>query len=524
MKKIAVFLAVLLLLAAPVLAAEPTEALSDVLGADELTQSLPDEAAEVLDGFSPDGTPDFRSGVRSILRAAAGGSGGALRSGLRLCAVLLAMVTLCAVVRMSTQKDPVNAVSTVGALGICAACLGGMQSMISLASETVTRLSDYSACLLPVMASAMAMSGGTVSAGTLYAGTALFSGLLSRLIARLLLPGVSVYLIVAAAEAALADSLLSELREFVGWLISKSLRVMLFVFTGYLTVTGVISGSADAAAVRATKAAVLRHGARGRQHPVRCVRNAAGKRLGPEKLHGRIRYAGRPRHLPGTVSEDRCAVSAPEGDGGRQRDDRHAAAGEAREACRDGHGISACHDGGLRAYAAYLRCVLSEGGGMMEAIRSYLTAVVAVSMIAVLASALAPTAAGWSASCAFAAGLLALLVCVTPLLRLDARTLTDVLEQAERALDYDASGTDRTRQDMLRDLVRENTERTIEKQAEALGMLVRADVTLTEEEYPQPWSATLTGTLDPEQVRALSEFLSQSLGIPTERQMWKTYG
>ena len=108
--------------------------------------------------------------------------------------------------------------------------------------------------------------------------------------------------------------------------------------------------------------------------------------------------------------------------------------------------------------------------------------------------------------------------------RFDGRTLTDVLEQAERALDYDASGTDRTRQDMLRDLVRENTERTIEKQAEALGMLVRADVTLTEEEYPQPWSATLTGTLDPEQVRALSEFLSQSLGIPTERQTWKTYG
>ena len=147
---------------------------------------------------------------------------------------------------------------------------------------------------------------------------------------------------------------------------------------------------------------------------------------------------------------------------------------------------------------------------MMEAIRSYLTAVVAVSMIAVLASALAH-GSRMERVVRFAAGLLALLVCVTPLLRLDARTLTDVLEQAERALDYDASGTDRTRQDMLRDLIRENTERTIEKQAEALGMLVRADV-------------TLTGTLDPEQVRALSEFLSQSLGIPAERQTWKTYG
>lgn len=441
MKKIAVFLAVLLLLAAPVLAAEPTEALSDVLGADELTQSLPDEAAEVLDGLSPDGTPDFRSGVRSILRAAAGGSGGALRSGLRLCAVLLAMVTLCAVVRMSAQKDPVNAVSAVGALGICAACLGGMQSMISLASETVTRLSDYSACLLPVMASAMAMSGGTVSAGTLYAGTALFSGLLSRLIARLLLPGVSVYLVVAAAEAALADSLLSELREFVGWLISKSLRVVLFVFTGYLTVTRRHLRQRGCRRRARNKGGRVRHGARGRQHSVRRVRDAAGKRLGPEKLHGRVRYAGSPRHLPDTVSEDRRAVSAPEGDGGRQRDDRHAAAGEAREARRDGHGLSARHDRGLRAHAAYLRCVLSEGGGMMEAIRSYLTAVVAVSMIAVLASALAH-GSRMERVVRFAAGLLALLVCVTPLLRLDARTLTDVLEQAERALDYDASGTD----------------------------------------------------------------------------------
>lgn len=187
------------------------------------------------------------------------------------------MVTLCAVVHMSAQKDPVNAVSAVGALGICAACLGGMQSMISLASETVTRLSDYSACLLPVMASAMAMSGGTVSAGTLYAGTALFSGLLSRLIARLLLPGVSVYLVVAAAEATLADSLLSELREFVGWLISKSLRVVLFVFTGYLTVTRCHLRQRGCRRRARDEGGRVRHGARGRQHSVRRVRNAAGQ-------------------------------------------------------------------------------------------------------------------------------------------------------------------------------------------------------------------------------------------------------
>lgn len=256
MKKIAVFLAVLLLLAAPVLAAEPTEALSDVLGADELTQSLPDEAAEVLDGLSPDGTPDFRSGVRS--HPARGGRRERRRAAQRPSPVRGAAGHGYAVRRRAHER----------AEGPCERRLGRRSAghLCGLpwrdAVHDLAGLGDGHASFglqrLPAAGHGVrhGHERGTVSAGALYAGTALFSGLLSRLIARLLLPGVSVYLVVAAAEAALADSLLSELREFVGWLISKSLRVVLFVFTGYLTVTGVISGSADAAAVRATKAAV----------------------------------------------------------------------------------------------------------------------------------------------------------------------------------------------------------------------------------------------------------------------------
>ena len=35
-----------------------------------------------------------------------------------------------------------------------------------------------------------------------------------------------------------------------------SLKIVLYIFTGYLTVSGVVSGSADAAAIRATKLAI----------------------------------------------------------------------------------------------------------------------------------------------------------------------------------------------------------------------------------------------------------------------------
>ena len=89
MKKIAVFLAVLLLLAAPVLAAEPTEALSDVLGADELTQSLPDEAAEVLDA-------GFRRTVRRTSAAEYGASCARRPAGAAArCAVAFACARCC---------------------------------------------------------------------------------------------------------------------------------------------------------------------------------------------------------------------------------------------------------------------------------------------------------------------------------------------------------------------------------------------------------------------------------------------
>ena len=49
------------------------------------------------------------------------------------------------------------------------------------------------------------------------------------------------------------QSLIKELKSFVKWAMTWFLKIALYVFTGYLGITGVISGSVDAAAVKATK-------------------------------------------------------------------------------------------------------------------------------------------------------------------------------------------------------------------------------------------------------------------------------
>ncbi|MBQ6431624.1 MAG: stage III sporulation protein AE [Oscillospiraceae bacterium] len=251
MKRVVLLLFLLLVLTLPVRAAEDIGIDTDVL-----EQELPEEAQEMMPELSVQENPELWLGAKSVIVRALAKTDGSLKRGLRLCAILIGLVTLCSVADMSSVSKFGGAVSAAGALGICAAFIGEFHAMVSLAQDTIQSLSDYSACMLPVLASAAAMSGNLNAAAALHAGTLLFSELLMHLICRLLIPGVFFYLAVATAEAALSSDALKELRELIGWLISKSLRIMVYIFLAFLSVTGVIGGAADAVAVKTTKAAM----------------------------------------------------------------------------------------------------------------------------------------------------------------------------------------------------------------------------------------------------------------------------
>lgn len=251
MRRLIIGILLTFLLSASVCAAE-----SIGIDTDGLDEGLPEEAEELMPEISPSEQGDLWESIKTVFFNAIGNTGQSLKSGLRLCAVLLGITTLCAIVELSAVGKYAGVITVVGALGICAAIVGTMQTMVSLAVGTVQDISAYSACFMPVMASVAAMSGCVTASTALYAGTVLFVELLLQLISKLLLPAVFLYLAISTAEAALSSDMLSELREFIGWLISKSLRILLYLFLAYMSATSVISGAADAAALKATKAAV----------------------------------------------------------------------------------------------------------------------------------------------------------------------------------------------------------------------------------------------------------------------------
>lgn len=141
----------------------------------------------------------------------------------------------------------------VGAVCIAGLLLGSTNSLIRLGSNTVEEMSHYGKLLLPVMTTALAAQGGLTTSASLYVGTAAFDAFLSGLIASVLVPMVYLYLALAAANAAIGDDLLKKLRDFLKWLMTWMLKTILYVFTGYMGITGVVSGTTDAAALKAAK-------------------------------------------------------------------------------------------------------------------------------------------------------------------------------------------------------------------------------------------------------------------------------
>jgi stage III sporulation protein AE len=125
--------------------------------------------------------------------------------------------------------------------------------MIRLASDSIHTLSDYGKLLLPVMTTALAAQGGIQTSTALFTATALFDTVLCTLIRQILVPMIYVYLALGITACVTNQTLIKQLKGFMKWAASWCLKLLMYIFTGYISITGVVAGTTDAAALKATK-------------------------------------------------------------------------------------------------------------------------------------------------------------------------------------------------------------------------------------------------------------------------------
>lgn len=144
-------------------------------------------------------------------------------------------------------------VELCGCVAIGCMLLGTAGALTEAAADTVQEMSSYAKLFLPVITAAFAAQGGVTGSAALYTGTAVFDAVLTSLISVVLIPMVYISIALSIAKGALDDKMIIRLQRSVDRVLIWSLKTVLYVFTGYMTITGVVSGSTDQAALKATK-------------------------------------------------------------------------------------------------------------------------------------------------------------------------------------------------------------------------------------------------------------------------------
>lgn len=236
MKKILLLIVFALVFALPVGAASLEEA------------PVPEDVADLM----PETQENFASDLWYIIKTAIEKVRPDITDGIRLCFRICAAVLVIAFCQ-SFEAAGKRAVQLCGVVIVSVLLLESANTMILLGADTVEEISVYGKLLLPVMTAALAAQGGTSASAALYAGTALFDSVLSGIISALLIPLVYIYIALSIANAATQEELLKRLRDFLKWLITWCLKVVLYIFIGYISITGVVSGATDQMTLKAAK-------------------------------------------------------------------------------------------------------------------------------------------------------------------------------------------------------------------------------------------------------------------------------
>lgn len=203
----------------------------------------------------PKTTESFGEGLLYVIKSAISAIKPGIAKAAGLCVCVIGIVMFTSLFGgISSKVQQVTRISTAVGIGIL--LLQTANTLVDKGAATVQALSEYGKLLIPVMTAAMAAQGGINASTALYAGTTIFSSLLTTVIARLIVPLLYVFLCLAISNSALGDDLLKRMRDFVKWIMTWILKGVLYIFTGYISITGVVGGSADASMIKAAKLAI----------------------------------------------------------------------------------------------------------------------------------------------------------------------------------------------------------------------------------------------------------------------------
>ena len=255
-KILLIMLPLCLLLILPVHAAtidEVLEAQEAALEIEDLERAAKDSGGTAVYGETLD------EGLADLLEIGGREAGGIIRSAVRSGVLLMTILLMCGygeTVYETAGAGRIPAVHLAGPLAIAAVAVGDVSTMLGLGRETISNMRSFANVLFPTVAAVTAATGAVTGAAVRQMAAALFSDLLINLIDALLVPLLYGYLAASVAYTALGNEGLKRMTALLKWAVTTLLTVVMLAFVGYLTVSGVVAGTADAMTIKAAKFAI----------------------------------------------------------------------------------------------------------------------------------------------------------------------------------------------------------------------------------------------------------------------------
>lgn len=227
---------------------------SDIMALEELENA----AGEYGTDFSLDEGISLDQGLETLLHTGTDQIFGIMRTALKSGVLLLAIVLFCSLAQGAAAQGSgsIQAAPIVGVLAVCAVSLADVHSLMGLGRETMARMADFAAVLLPTLVAAAAAGGAPTGAAARQMATVLFSNLLVQLITTVLIPMTYVYVAVSAVHAAIGNAGLKRVGKTLKGTATGVLTALMLAFTGYLSISGAIAGTTDAITVKTAKFAI----------------------------------------------------------------------------------------------------------------------------------------------------------------------------------------------------------------------------------------------------------------------------
>lgn len=253
MKKLLLILLILPLLGSECYAINAAEA----FGALDAEAMLPENIQDVTGKLEADGSYDTTAAVGRLAKQAIEAVRNELHGNISLIASMLS-IGIASALALTLSKDS-SIQYYVNLISVCAEAallLGNMDALVSSIVDTMQRLSDYSKMAFPAIFTASAISGAAISAPAKYAIVCLGLEVLMSISGKLIIPLVFSFIALALSGCIYKNAVTDMLKRMSKWAAITLMTAVTLTFSLLLSVSGAITGSADALAVKTARTVI----------------------------------------------------------------------------------------------------------------------------------------------------------------------------------------------------------------------------------------------------------------------------